>query len=44
VYFTSEVGYKAAQRYVETPGDKAWANHAWRSKTFYSGETNRSRG
>jgi hypothetical protein len=38
-YFTSEVGYKGAQRYVETPGryepcvpykpgDKAWAPHA----------------
>jgi hypothetical protein len=38
-YFTSEVGYKQAQRYEETPGrfdpcvdykpgDKAWAPHA----------------
>jgi hypothetical protein len=38
-YFTSEVGYKQAMRYVETPGrydrcvpyepgDKAWARHA----------------
>jgi glucoside 3-dehydrogenase (cytochrome c) hitch-hiker subunit len=38
-YFTSEIGYKEAQRYVETPGrfdpcapylpgDKAWAPHA----------------
>jgi hypothetical protein len=38
-YFTSEIGYTHAQRYVETPGrfdpcitytvgDKAWAPHA----------------